>query len=187
MDNELFWKLLKPVHPEAASFCRKLMGDPDEGDDLYQDALVSALNKFESLRRESAFRPWLFRIMVNNYRNRCRQVWWRRRVPLSQEVIETVAGRDPMGRYEAQRQLRYLMANLSAEDRALVVLHEIEGWATSELAGMLNKPEGTIKTRLFRARAKMRRTLERHLPKNKANSTSLEVAYAMQRCKTMDE
>lgn len=187
MDKELFWKLLEPVHPMAASFCLKLAGNRDDGEDLYQDSILAALARFDTLRDESAFRPWLFRIVVNRFKNRSRLNWWRGRTPLSAQIVESIGGDNPGDRYEARRQLGHLLAALTPEDRALVVLREIEGWSVEELADMLRKPEGTIKTRIYRARSKMRKALERHLPKHKANSASYEVAYAMQRCKTVDE
>jgi RNA polymerase sigma-70 factor (ECF subfamily) len=187
MDKELFWKLLEPVHPMAASFCVKLTGNREDGEDLYQDAILAALARSDTLRDQASFKPWLFRIVVNRYKNRCRLKWWRGHVSLSAQVVDSLGGDNPNDRYEARRQLGHLLAMLSPEDRALVVLREIEGWSTEALAAMLNRPEATIKTRLYRARRKMRNTIERHLPQKKANSSSYEVAYAVQRCKTVDE
>ena len=187
MDDELFWKLLQPVHPSAASFCLKLAGNREDGEDLYQDALLTAMRRFETLKDQSAFRPWLFRIIVNRHKNRCRSQWWRRHLPLTAEIAESAGYDDPSQKYESRRKLAELLICLPVEDRAMIVLREIEGWTTAELASMFNKPEGTIKTRLFRARAKMRKALERRLRPGKTNSSSLEVAYAVQRCPAVDE
>lgn len=197
MDNELFWKHLKPVHPQAAAFCQKLAGDKETGNDLYQDGLLLALKKFDSLKDLSAFKGWLFRILINRYRNHCRSPWWKRRVDLDHDTFESSHTTDPCQRLDWQRQLSQVLAVLTPEDRALVVLYEIEGWSISELANMSTKPENTIKTRLRRARGKMRHLLERRKPgldtketrqdNKKTKEVISEVTYALQRCKTTDK
>ncbi|MFC1475632.1 RNA polymerase sigma factor [Candidatus Zixiibacteriota bacterium] len=185
MDNELFWQVLEPVHPQAAAFCRKLTGDRDRGDDLYQEALLAAMRKFNKLREVSAFRPWLYRIMINIFKNQQRS-FWRRRVAVSPDIVEAAGEDDPRATYDSRRRLQQLLAILTPEDRAMIILYEIEGWPVGELATMFKKPAGTIKTRLARARRKMRQTLERHLPKPQMTKTDDEGIYALPRCKTTD-
>jgi RNA polymerase sigma-70 factor (ECF subfamily) len=165
MDNELFWKLLEPVHPMAAAFCQKLAGNRDEGNDLYQDALLRAMRRIGTLKDHASFRPWLFRLIINSYKNRYRTFWHRRRVPATPDMIDSHGGIDPRGQYHSRRLLQHAMSVLTSDDKALVVLHEIEGWPTGKLAEMFGKPEGTIKNRIFRAKQAMRDKLEKMLPK----------------------
>jgi RNA polymerase sigma-70 factor (ECF subfamily) len=181
-----FWKMLKPIHPKAEAFCRKLAGDREEGDDLYQDALLSALQKFASLRDPEAFRPWLYRIIVNRFKNRQRRPWWRMLAPLTPETADAVVDDrsiDP----DRRRLLARALEALPPEDRALIVLFEIEGWSIVELARLKGKPEGTIKARLSRARAKMRHTLLGHLPKSRTADSTSEGKYALQKGHTAAE
>jgi len=187
MNSELFWTLLKPVHPMAAGFCRKLTGDRDEGDDLYQDGLLAALRNFDTLRDEATFRPWLFRILINRYKNRQRSGWWRRRITLNTEVVEHDRKVNPQDEYNSRRWLQRALSALSPEDRALIVLYEIEGWPVAELAATFGRPAGTIKTRLRRARRKMRETLERFMPRPGTEIIIDEVPYALQRSKAADK
>ncbi|MDX9858570.1 MAG: RNA polymerase sigma factor [candidate division Zixibacteria bacterium] len=161
--HDLFWRLLEPEHRRAEAFCRRLARGSDDGDDLYQEGLLTALRKFDSLRDPGSFRPWLYRILVNTYRNRNRTPWWRRRVSLTGHAIEPSAGPDPAEAHAARRWLQRGLAVLSAEDRALVCLYELEGWSVADLAAMAGRPEGTIKARLARSREKMRRAIERCL------------------------
>ncbi len=188
MDTELFWKLLEPHHPKAAAFCIRLAGNRDDGYDLYQDALLLAMRKLGSLSDRSAFRPWLFRIIVNSFKNRCRGWWWRQRVSLSPERFDLLPGDDPADRFAVRRKLSRVLAVLSPEDRALLMLHEVEGWPLAELAEVMNRPEGTVKTRLFRAKRKMRKRLMREEALNRTKGQSMsEVAYALQQSqKTAD-
>lgn len=185
MENELFWKLLEPVHAEASGFCRKLAGDSDLGDDLYQDGLVRALAKFGQLRSHDAFRNWLYRILINTHRNSCRSAWWCRRVRLTPEITDNQVGDDPSVGHARRRLLNYALAGLCSQDRALVILHELQGWRVEELAETTGRPVGTIKTRLHRARLKMRQRLQsRH--RQTAGNTKSEAEYALPRCKTSD-
>lgn len=179
MDRDLFWTYLEAEHPRAEAFCRKLAGDRDEGDDLYQDALLTALRKIRTLRNPEAFRPWLYRIVVNTFRNRRAGPWWRRRVPLTPELYATRPGTDPTGVYTARRWLDRALAVLKPDERALITLFELEGWTVAELARLHHRPTGTIKARLARARRKMREEIERHLPAQETETeTESEVAYA---------
>jgi len=187
MDNEPFWKLLEPEHPKAEAFCRKLAGDLDEGDDLYQDSLLTALRKFDSLRDRNAFRPWLHRIIVNGFKNRRRRSWWRRHASLAPEVLHAVPGNDPEDRLIARRWLERALRNLSAEERSLIVLFELEQWSIAELAGLYGCNEGTIKTRLFRSRRKMRKTISRYLSQSENEQPDKEADYAMPRGTTSAE
>src|SRR5574340_102287 len=110
--TDRFWTLLEPEHPKAEAFCRKLCGGKDEGDDLYQDSLLVALRGFGNLRDTAALRPWLYRLVVNGYRNRCRTPWVRRRVRLEKATGAGARCQDPSGRYGARRCLQRAMAAL---------------------------------------------------------------------------
>lgn len=187
MNRDQFWRLLEPIHPAAASFCRKLAGDRSEGDDLYQEALLTAISRFDTLKDANAFRPWLFRVIINRFRNRYRGWWWRRRLDPTSDHLETSGIFDPRRQYDLNRWLDRALGQLSPEDRALVVLHEVEGWTTEELASLFSKPRGTIKTRIGRAKRKMRRWLERHIPGITLNPNLAEATYALQKNRTTDD
>ena len=152
---------MEPEHAAAQAFCRKLAGDREDGDDLYQDALVKGLTAFDRLRDHAAFRPWLYRIIVNQFKNRARRPWYRRLLPLTEEIQQGYTAFDPGPAREARRRLERGLRSLRPFDRALVVLFEIEGWPIRELAAMSGKTENGIKVRLSRARRRMRERLSR--------------------------
>ena len=149
--SDRFWKLLEPEHPRAEAFCRKLTGNRDEGSDLYQDGLLAALRRFDTLREESAFRPWLYRILINTYRNRCRSSGRNLIVELPHDLI----GSDPADAYAAKRTVERALATLKPARRTLVVLHELDGWSIPDLARLYGRSEGTVKSWLSRSRRKM--------------------------------
>lgn len=160
-DRDLFWKLVEPEHLKARAYCRKLMGNRDDGDDLYQDSLVSALTSFRDLRDVEAFRAWLYRIIVNSFKNHCRRSWWRKVVPLTPGIAASLEGENPVRSYATRRRLQVAFKALTSDERALVTLHELQGWEISELATLAGRSEGSIRTRLSRARNKMRSALIR--------------------------
>lgn len=156
--NELFWQLLKPEDLRARRFCRKLCKNSDDGDDLYHDALVKALGSFDSLKDRLAFKSWLYRIIVNHFKNRQSRSWWQKILPLA-EAPEPSVSNAVDRRQTARQRLEIAFSSLSSADKALIMLYEVEGWNLDELSRMTGKTIASLKMRLSRARRKMRQTL----------------------------
>jgi len=186
MMKELFWEMLSPEHRRAEAFSRKLCGSKDDGDDLYQEALLAAYQGFESLRDKSAFRNWLYSIIIRRYRNRFRNPWWKRRTTLTPEVAEAHSF-DPTERFDSHRWLERALKALKTEERTLIVMFEIEGWSIAELSKVFSKPEGTIKAKLSRSRRKMRKALMLLLPDRKQKSKTSEAGYALSKSTAVNE
>jgi len=161
VDKDRFWRLLEPEYSRAMMFCRKLIGDRDMSDDLFQDALLIACTRIRDLRDEAAFRPWLYRIIINTFRSTVRRPWWRRRVTLTSDIENTLSTPDSVDTLTARRWLERAFQAVSSEDQTLVTLHELEGWPVAELAALYGKSESAIKVQLFRARRKMKAVLLR--------------------------
>ena len=178
MNNERFWKLLEPEHAAAQRFCRRLAGNDDDGNDLYQDSLLAALQQIDRLRDTGAFKGWLYRILINRYRNRVRQ-FRRRPTEAFDDTVMTDHAHDPSGELTARRWLERAFGALKPDEKALVILFELEGWTVSDLATNLGKPEGTIKARLARARRKMRREVEKYLAADTSEPLTGKAGYAL--------
>lgn len=161
-NRDLFWTLVEPEHPKARAYCRKLMGDRDDGDDLYHDALVAARLHIRDLRDRDAFRGWLYRIIINTFRKRVRRPWWSRRQSMSDAELEHAKTFDPAPGYASRRLLERAFRAVSTEDRALITLFEMEGWSTAELSKLNGRSEQALRVRLHRARRRMREALVRH-------------------------
>ena len=177
-DRNLFWKLVEPEHRQLAAFCRKLTGNRDEGDDLCQDALVAAIGGFESIRDSRSFKPWLYRIVVNTFLNRSRQVWRKHESPLTPEQSETLGGHDPSNRHTARRILERAFKAVSEEDRAMLTLFALDGWTIAELAQLFGKKESAIKVRLHRTRKKMQQRLAKQMARSAKQPKSTTVNEA---------
>ncbi len=125
-----------------------ILGDPQEAEDAVQDAFVRYLEKAPAdLEHPSA---WLMRVLVNGCKSRLRLAW-RRVGPLP----ETLPAPGPEEREELEE-----LFSLPPEDRAVIHLHYYEGWSTDEIARMLGQRPGTVRSRLSRAREKLRKLLE---------------------------
>lgn len=187
MNGNLFWKLLEIEHPGAERFCRRIGGGSFDGDDLYHDALLAAWRKFETLRNTESFRPWLYRIIVNEFKSRFRRTQRRlnRDFAATDPDVENV--HDPEATMTARRWLQRAFAILSSQDKALVTLFELEGWSIAELAEMMGRPEGTVKSRLSRSRRRMRKEILKYLGKEDDKKIRVEGDYALRGSETTSE
>jgi RNA polymerase sigma-70 factor (ECF subfamily) len=154
-----FWKLVEQEHDKARAYCVRLTGNPDDGGDLYQDAVISAHKGFRDLRSAESFKPWLYQIINNAFKARFRNPWWKRVLAVGAQIDEHSQSSDPTKVYEARRRIELAFTAISADDRIIVTLAELEGWKLSEIAALLSKNEGFVKMRLSRARKKMRKKL----------------------------
>jgi len=184
-DTDQFWTLIEPEHFSARAFCRKLTGNRDDGDDLYQDALVAALKGFPALKEEKAFTGWLYRIIINTCKNRRRNPWWKKITSLTAGMEIIFSTHDPRPRVEAGRKLEAVLKVLSAEDRALITLFELQNWTVADLAEMMQLSEVNVRVRLHRIRNRMRkillRDLNRPVIKTGTELTGVKKGYALSR------
>lgn len=128
-----------------------ILGDPHEAEDAVQDAFVRYLERRpENLENPGA---WLMRVLVNGCKSRLRLAW-RQVGPLP----ETLAAPGPEEREELEE-----LFSLPPEDRAVLHLYYYEGWSTNEIAQMLGQRPGSVRSRLSRARGKLRKLLEKEL------------------------
>ena len=152
-----------------------LLGDRDEALDLSQDVFFKVFRTLSQFRGQSQLRTWIYRIVVNQARNR--QRWWRRRHRSSQVSLDLhvslhgdLAGEAQMApdrlfaRKELGRRLWTALESLPFDQRSVVVLREIDGLSYEEIAFSLGVTLGTVKSRLTRARQALRSVLQEATP-----------------------
>lgn len=151
-----------------------LLGDHNEALDLSQEVFLRVFRTIHAFRGQSALRTWIYRIVVNQARNR--QRWWRRRhrsqqVSLDEhiqahgEMPERTNGGAPdrvLDRKELAEQIRSALDDLPFDQRTALVLREIDGLSYEEIGFSLGIAVGTVKSRLARARDALRARL-RHV------------------------
>ncbi|HJS58508.1 MAG TPA: sigma-70 family RNA polymerase sigma factor [Vicinamibacteria bacterium] len=171
-DPDAFARLVAQHEGMVFGLAARLLGDPEEARDVAQDVFLQvyrALGRFEG---RSRLKTWIYRIVVNQCRNR-RRFWSRhaRRGSCSLEALTAAeearlaAGRDENGpfadvaRRERVARVHEALARLRFEHRAILLLREQDGLSCEEIAAALGIAEGTVKSRLARAREAFRQAL----------------------------
>ncbi len=127
-----------------------LLPNPADQEDAVQEAISKGLQKCGSLREEQYLKRWILRILINE----CYNVMRRRKREFPAEEIPVVTPDVPdTGAFEA-------VMRLEEKLRVPIVLCYVEGYTTREIAEILRTPEGTVKTRMAKARALLRQALQ---------------------------
>ena len=176
-DAAAFETLVNERSGEIYGLLYRLTENVEEARDLTQETFLRAFQSIVHFRGESDLRTWIYRIAINQARNRWR--WWRRRrrdATVSIDAPEIGGGRlgliatlksntrhDPEQdalASERERALRKALSTLRRVYREAVILRDIEGFAYEEIATTLDISVGTVKSRLARGRQELRRKLE---------------------------
>jgi RNA polymerase sigma-70 factor (ECF subfamily) len=138
----------------------RTLREPEEAADAVQDACLSAFRSAASYRGEARVTTWLHRIVVNACLDRARRRAVRPTVPLPEQP--PADPRDQLAERETGLEVEQALATLPDDQRLALVLVELEGLSVAEAAQLLKVPEGTVKSRCFRGRARLALQL-RHL------------------------
>ena len=150
-DRDAFGELVTRHRERLWAVALRTMGDREDAADALQDALLSAYRAADRFRGDSAVTTWLHRIVVNACLDRIRRQRARPTQPLP-EVDTTVA---PAPDRDMRIDVEAALAQLPVEQRAALVLVDVQGYPVSEAAEMLGVAEGTIKSRCARGRARL--------------------------------
>jgi RNA polymerase sigma-70 factor (ECF subfamily) len=146
--------------PHMCAFARSLCRDPTEADDIVQDALVSAWRSRDGFTPGTNLKAWLFMIVRNRFLTEKRRSW--RVSQLDPTVAEEtlLAVSDPDAGLELD-DVRRAMLELTNEQREALILIAVAGMSYDEAALICGCPQGTIKSRVSRARESLLVTLAR--------------------------
>lgn len=164
-DDTAFGVLFARHRDRLWAVALRTCADPETAADGLQEGMIAAFRRASSYRGEAAVTTWLHRIVVNACLDRLRAAKVRRAEPLPEDLdqVEPVragpgAPADPADRAlatERREQVRAALAALPPEQRAAVVLVDMEGYPVAEVAAILDCAEGTVKSRCSRARARL--------------------------------
>lgn len=143
--------------PRLRRYARALTGRGDAADDLVQETLERALEKWHFWRSERALRPWLFSIMHNLHVDSCRRA--ARIEYRDDESFPELAQRADQADALELRDLDRALALLPMEQREILLLVALEELSYADVARALNIPPGTVMSRLSRARARLKAIL----------------------------
>ena len=175
-ETEAFSVLVRRHQKKMLNIAYRMIGDYDEACDVVQESFLSAYRAIGKFRGEARFSTWLCGIVLNHARSHMRRKAARSR-------CEAVSLDDPVkskdGRYvhephsreesiaeriekrELDEKVQDCIGSLDGEQREVLVLRDIEGFSYEEIGLLLKLPEGTVKSRLFRARNALKEGLRR--------------------------
>jgi RNA polymerase sigma-70 factor (ECF subfamily) len=159
-DPRAFGELVRRHRDRMWAVALRTLRDPEEAADALQEAFISAFRAAGSFRAESQVTTWLHRIVVNACLDRMRRRAAKPTVPLPDAGPgEPVAAGDAIADRETRLVVADALAELPEEQRIPIVLVDVEGYSVAEAARRLGVPEGTVKSRCARGRAKLAKVL----------------------------
>lgn len=173
-DVDAFEVLVKKHQKRMFNIAYRMIGNYEEACDIVQDAFLSAYRSIKSFKGKAKFSTWLYTIVMNLSKNRLKQL----RTQLHREKFSVddptnngkirgeLASSGPsalesLERRDVQRKVQECINSLDEEFREVLILRDIQGFSYDEINNLLEIPEGTVKSRLFRAREAMRDCLKK--------------------------
>lgn len=150
-DRHAFAELFGRHHRQLHQLARLTSVSREDADDALQDAMLSAHRSAGAFRNDAAVRTWLHRIVLNACLDRVRRAKARPTTPL-QDVYPVA---DRTGEVETAIIVQRALMLLPIQQRAAVVAVDMQGYSIAETARLLGVPEGTVKSRCARARARL--------------------------------
>ncbi len=175
-DAAAYEKLVAEHSSDVYALLFRLTSDPEEARDLTQETFLRTFQNIDRFRGDASLKTWIYRIAINQARNRWR--WWRRRrrdVTVSLDatdeqrdkpLADTLPSNDDLNpeqetlARERESQLRKALLSLRHSYREAVVLRDVEGFSYEEIAATLQISIGTVKSRISRGRMELRHALE---------------------------
>jgi len=161
-DAQAFEMLARRWHPRLLRHAYRLTGNPEGAADSVQEAWIGIVRGLRRLKDPARFAAWAHRIVGNKSRDWIRREQ-KRRGALETLEVERASGPsavDPGGRDERVRDLRRAIAELDGDQQTILRLFYVEENGVSEIARITGLPAGTVKSRLFYARRRLREAME---------------------------
>jgi RNA polymerase sigma-70 factor, ECF subfamily len=159
-----FEELVRKYQDRVYNLCRYMIQDTHDAQDAAQDTFLKAYQNLKAFKPDASLYTWLYRIAVNtslDYKKKSRP-----EQAEDESVIDGLASTDasPEQRYQSKeigQSIQLALQKLPEQLRAAIVLKEIEGLSYEEIADVLHKSIGTVKSRISRAREELRRLLQK--------------------------
>jgi len=163
-----FEDLMRPQVQYLYRLAWRFTGNVTDAEDLLQDVLIKVYPKTREMLAIQKLRPWLAKVLYHQYVDSVRQ---RKRSPVlelvsegEEDALDKIATTREGPEEEAERsgqrdRILAAVRQLNPEQRALIAMHDVEGYSLEELERILETPIGTLKSRLHRARARLRALL----------------------------
>ena len=173
-DASAFDRLVIKYKDRVFNLCYRLLGNHADSDDSAQEVFIKVYRSLKNFRFESTFSTWLYRIAVNTCKNRLASMKYRRNLSMvrldkpvdTEENAHPVEIGDPaspaveLARMEKEAAITDAINSLPKEQKEVVVLRDVEGLSYEEVAEITGYNLGTLKSKLARARLRLREKLK---------------------------
>ena len=177
-DDAAYDELVRTYSASIFHVAYRMLGDSAEASDSVQEIFLKIFRNIGGFKGEAALKTWIFKIALSEILNRLR--WWKRRhryATMSLDDQPNGNGSGPghsvpslsptpeqmLQSKEQEIAIQQALARLSKDHRSIIVLRDIEGFAYNEIADVLGVSIGTVKSRLARARADLKKSLMRYV------------------------
>ena len=153
-----FEELYERYATDVLRVCYFYLGDRQKAEDVCQDVFVRLITTSPQLQ-EGREKAWLLKVALN----RCRDLWrgaWLKRVVLGSPAFELVPAPDEIDSLADRQEIMQAINQLPTAFKEVILLHYYQGYGISEIAEMMELPEGTISSRLSRGRKKLESILK---------------------------
>ena len=153
-----FEELYERYATDVLRVCYFYLGDRQKAEDVVQDVFVRLITTSPQLQ-EGREKAWLLKVALN----RCRDLWrgaWLKRVVLGSPAFELVPAPDEIDSLADRQEIMQAINQLPTAFKEVILLHYYQGYGISEIAEMMELPEGTISSRLSRGRKKLESILK---------------------------
>ncbi|MBL9013375.1 MAG: sigma-70 family RNA polymerase sigma factor [Myxococcales bacterium] len=176
-DERAFRELIDDHRDRVFNITYRMLGNRAEAEDVAQEVFITVFKTIDSFREESKFSTWLYRVTVNHCKNRIKYLA-RRHDRDKDELDETsqqtngavtgtpVRAAQPdkaLASAQMEKLLQEAIAALDDDQRAVVILRDVEDLSIEEICEITGLPDGTVKSRLHRARLVLRKRMQRHV------------------------
>ena len=159
-DTVAFERLMRLYEHQVYRTCFRLLGNREDARDAAQDTFIRMHRYLPKFNPRKPLLPWLYRIAVNACRDHARKRQKHVGVPLNLEVLDIADGVKASDVLERERDLKVMEAalkTLSPREREVLVLREVEGLSTKEVAQVMGSRQVTVRSQLSRAHQKMKK------------------------------
>lgn len=173
-DIEAFELLIERYQKKVFTIALKMLGNYDDASELAQEALIKVFKSIKNFKEESSFSTWIYRIVTNTCLDELRKRKKRQVIYIDEdisnadgEIKREIVDHSMTPEYitekkELKKAVNEAIMSLSEEHRTVIILRDIQGMSYEEIAKITNCPEGTIKSRINRARLSLKEIFTKH-------------------------
>ena len=158
-NEKAFIELIDSIKIDLYKIARTRLIVDDDIDDAVQETMIEAFNSLKKLRNNNLFKKWIIKILIN----KCNKVYKKRMNNISYEELdaEKFVGNNFTEHVISDLEFDDMLKNLNYDEKIAVVLYYLEDYTTKDISKILKTSENTIKSRLRRAKVKMKENYER--------------------------